>query len=524
MKRNLFFALLSFVPLVIRAQGLINNGAMIVMSGPTANIYIDGATGNYTSQGGGIIVPVGTGSTVTLLGNWYNNSSNGGFSADGTTVVFEGANQTINGTFIPEFDNVVLSGSGTKTLNTITSMCGMSATPVGVLSMGSRPLNLNGFDLTITNPSGTAITNTTGYIISETNAALNPSRVEWLTGTATGSRTIPFGVAGTLIPLTVNITSGMAASSDGFYAATRATASSANTPWASGVTHMFDPTLAQDGSDEAVIDRWWELQFSGNATANITFSYRGSENTLQVPYNTGNLGAQWWATGWFPDNANVGSSPAVLAGVGSVTATGLTFTASTYMPMVLSSLNAPLPVELTSFKGECSGQEILSWATASELNNDYFTVQRSDDGITFGDLGQVNGAGTSTQPHYYTFKDMQPVSGAVYYRLKQTDFNGQTAVSAVITGETCGALDNYMDAYSSGNGIDILMNLNQQSVYEVAVFDARGRIMTSQNFSAAEGANHFLLNGIIPATGVYLVRVTGADGKSFVKRLFIAVE
>lgn len=523
MKRSGILFLLGCIPLLSAAQGLQNNSAYIVMNGASSNIYIDGAAGNYTSNGAGVINPLVNGPTVTLLGNWTNNAGNFGFGAEGVTVVMAGANQTIGGASTTTFYNLTLTGSGTKTLSNISRSGGIGPAFNGVLSLGSRPLDLNGSRFEVKNPATSAITATTGYIQSETNAAFNPSQLYWYIGANTGNYVMPFGVAATQIPLSVNVTTGMSPGSF-FYASTRATATSANTPWTSGVTHMFDPTLAQDGSDEAVIDRWWEFGFSGASTANVTFSYRGSENTLQVPYNTGNLGAQYWATGWFPDNSNIGSSPAVLAGVGTVTAAALVFPAGAVMPMVLSSVQAPLPIELTSFTANCHNHEVIKWSTASEMNNDYFTVQRSDDGAAFYDIGQVNGSGTTTQLHSYSFIDPQPVAGAAYYRLKQTDFNGQFSISAVIAGETCAGSDNSFDAYHSGNGIDILMNIQQDDDYSVAVFDDRGRMIVSQDMPAEKGANHFLINAAIPATGIYLVRITGKDGNSFVKRLFIAVE
>ncbi|HET6993254.1 MAG TPA: T9SS type A sorting domain-containing protein [Bacteroidia bacterium] len=502
---------------------MINNGAHIVMNGANANIYIDGASGNYTSQAGGLIDPLTIGPTITLLGNWVNNSANIGFSFDGSTVNFAGAAQTLGGTNFTHFYNVNLSGSGTKTLLTQERVGGFGGLPIGVLSLGTRPLDLNGSDLWVFNPNAGAITNSTGYIISETNASLNPSQVRWLIGTNTGTRVIPFGtIGGVQIPLTMNTTTAMSSSTSYFIAATRPTPGSNNVPWASGVTQMYDPTLLQDGSDEAVIDRWWELTYSDAATSTITFSYSGAENTLITPYNTGNLGAQYWLGGWIPDNSNIGSAPAVLAGVGTVTAPGIPFLAATYQPMVLSSLSAPLPVELISFKSNCSnGRELLSWATASEINNDYFTVERSDDGISFRDIGTVAGAGTSSQQHNYSFTDPEPVAATIYYRLRQTDFNGHTTNSSIIAAETCGSTVEYIDAYSAGDGVNVVMNIAQQTDYDVAVFDACGSVIIDQNISATEGSNHFLLNGIIPATGVYMIRVTGNNGKTFSKRLLI---
>jgi hypothetical protein len=525
MRAFILIPLISLSSLLVNAQGILNNGAHIVLGSPTTNIYIDGVAGNYKSQAGGTIDPLSLNTNVTLLGNWINNGGNVGFLADGSNVIFAGAAQTIGGTSYTHFYNVRLLGSGTKTLLIQTRVGGFGAIPNGSLNVGTRPLDLNGFDLWITNPAVGGINYTTGYIQSETNVALNPSQVRWVVGTNTGSYVIPFGLSATQIPLTINVTAGMSLAASYFIASTRATLVTNNTPWASTVTQMYDPTLAADGSVQAVIDRWWEFTFSHAATSSITFSYRGAENTLNAPYNTGNIGAQYWAAGWIPDNSNIGSAPAVLAGVGAITAPGIPFVAATYKPMVLSSLSAPLPVELLNFDSNCSnGQEIISWSTATEMNNDYFAIERSDDGNSYHEIGRVNGSGTTSQVHTYSFSDPNPSSSIVYYRLRQTDYNGQSTTSTVIAGQSCGTEVNYIDAFASGGEINLLVNVGQQTDYAVAVLDARGRVIIDQNISANEGANQYLLNGKVPATGIYLVRLTSSNGKQFVKRLFISVE
>jgi hypothetical protein len=525
-KNLIVFVFCCTVSVASFAQGLLNNGAHIVMNGAASNIYIDGAAGNYLSQSGGVIDPLTNGPTITLLGNWTNNAGNIGFGFDGSNVVFAGAAQSINGSNFTHFYNVTLLGSGTKTLNVQTRVGGFGGVPNGVLSLGSRPLDLNGFDLWVFNPAAGAITNTTGYIQSETNASLNPSQVRWFIGTNTGARTIPFGVAGTQIPLTINTTVALPTSVSYFIASTRATAASDNLPWSSTVTHMFDPTLMQDGSDEAVIDRWWDITYDAATTADVTFSYRGSENTMIVPYNTGNVGAQWWGGAWYPDNANIGSAPAVLAGVGSVTASGLSFSAATYTPWVLSSLSAPLPIELVGFNASCENdKEIIRWTTATETNNDYFTIERSDDGATFYAAGTVSGNGTTTQLHTYSFTDPQPVRGNCYYRLRQTDYNGQNTVSPPIVAEKCGT-DNagYIDAFSSGGLISIVTNLSDDVTYKAEVYDAQGKLVISRDLSASAGENRFIINSEKPATGIYMISITGNDGTFFTKKLYLAAE
>jgi alpha-tubulin suppressor-like RCC1 family protein len=98
-----------------------------------------------------------------------------------------------------------------------------------------------------------------------------------------------------------------------------------------------------------------------------------------------------------------------------------------------TSLGVGLPVELLSFTGKSlSNSILLEWSTASEINNDYFTIEKSRDGIAFSELGKINGAGNSTQLNSYSLIDENPFSGTNYYRLKQTDFDGKYSYSEII--------------------------------------------------------------------------------------------
>lgn len=502
----------------LSAQGLQNNGAYIVMSG-ASQIYIDGgANGDYTSAGTGIITPSATG-IITLEGDWNNNSGNTGFGADAGTVVLNDGAQNISGTSSTYFYNLTLQGTGAKTLN-VNTYVGGAITNTGVLSLGTRPLILNSFVLTITNNATTAVSYTTGYVQSETNAGTNPSIMTWNLGFAAGTYVYPFGTAaGLQIPLTFDktVTGGSDVS-----IATRPTATSANTPWAGGVTHMYDPILAQDGSDEAVIDRWWEINSTAATTADITFRYDGAlENTMIVPYNTGNIGAQYWTAAWLPNNANIGSAPAVTAGVGSVTASALTIS-NAYTPWILSSLAAPLPVELVNFTAVCNEPLVnVAWTTASEINNSFFTIQRSDDGINYRDLGTVAGSGTTSQMNTYSFTDTEPTVGATYYRLKQTDFNGQFTVTAPIVQEQCGNAGETVAAFGNGTDVTVDIYTPAESEYTITVYDAQGKLIRSQAVSATTGNNRYELKGLIPSVGIYMISVNGASGIQYSNKLYL---
>lgn len=86
----------------------------------------------------------------------------------------------------------------------------------------------------------------------------------------------------------------------------------------------------------------------------------------------------------------------------------------------------PLPIELISFRADLAGQVVeISWATAAEINNDFFTLELSDNGADWGIIGEEDGAGNSTLRLDYSFIDYNPIPGLSYYRLKQTDYDGQ---------------------------------------------------------------------------------------------------
>lgn len=94
---------------------------------------------------------------------------------------------------------------------------------------------------------------------------------------------------------------------------------------------------------------------------------------------------------------------------------------------------SPLPVELLFFNAELKEQKAeLHWATASETNNHYFTVERSTDGRLFEDLVIVSGHGTSNEEHSYNFTDYNPILPLSYYRLRQTDYDGTIEYSGIV--------------------------------------------------------------------------------------------
>ncbi|MFT4644702.1 MAG: hypothetical protein ACI8ZX_001108 [Planctomycetota bacterium] len=143
---------------------------------------------------------------------------------------------------------------------------------------------------------------------------------------------------------------------------------------------------------------------------------------------------------------NVGASidGAIFTTNGNITTTSNTIRKLNITSTNLSNITcdcpviSTLPIELLSFTGECDNQNIeLEWRTASEINNDYFSIEQSIDGINWQLVAKVDGAGNSTSINNYSYIDVRQYNDISYYRLKQTDFNGEFNYSAIIAIEKC---------------------------------------------------------------------------------------
>ena len=109
------------------------------------------------------------------------------------------------------------------------------------------------------------------------------------------------------------------------------------------------------------------------------------------------------------------------------TFTSATGTFNSRFKLHFNKTTVALPVHLLSFDARCSGGNVdINWSTATETNNDYFTIERSTNASDWNFLKKVTAAGNSNSVRNYSTMDNDPLSGISYYRLKQTDFNGQT--------------------------------------------------------------------------------------------------
>ena len=399
-----------------------------------------------------------------------------------------------------------------------------------VLTRGELNLAGSGTGQTITLENGatTGITRdgatTTGYVKSEeVNAGNNRAKIAWNMGANTGAHIYPFGYttgAGNYIPFTFNKTTAGVAN---IAVSTRATASNDNTPWAAassvGAVNDMSSNMGgyADASIPSVIDRWWDITASAAVTGDLTFSYRGAENTTTLT-PTGNFGAQHWnGTGW---DVAVGSNVGVTTGVGTVSASGQ----STFSPWVLSYLNAALPIELLYFNNTCDDKSVLlTWGTASETNNNYFTIEKSTDGVNFKELTRVyskSGNGNSNTQLEYNYLDND--SKGAYYRLKQTDIDGKNEILKMIFNEGCSLLNSSIAVYAFDKNVTLDVNSASDKTFTLELFNSMGQIVLTKELAAHAGSNDLKIDCSHLSDGVYFVNVLEETTQRLAKKIMLS--
>ena len=174
-----------------------------------------------------------------------------------------------------------------------------------------------------------------------------------------------------------------------------------------------------------------------------------------------------------------------------------------------------LPVQLLGFSAECKeAYTQLIWQTATEINNDYFDIEKSIDGLNFSSVGFVDGAGNSSSVINYSLQDFGVNNETTYYRLKQVDFNGEESYSDIVSLNKCEeSFYEIKQVYFDGsNSLNIDYNLGISGSALVDLVDVRGRIVQSgslilfQNMRRVTWPIENDLSG-----GIYFVRIVSGS-------------
>ncbi len=219
-------------------------------------------------------------------------------------------------------------------------------------------------------------------------------------------------------------------------------------------------------------------------------------------------------------------NPATTTG-GTVTATGLTVGLTYYLMVdgyggdacdfTVSNWTATgiLPVELVRFDGfQEDGLNHLHWVTASELENDYFELQRSDNGVNYSTIVRIDGAGTTNEQRNYSHLDT-PNKSVHYYRLRQVDYDGKEQYSnpVIISGNFHGV--ELVNTYP--NPSKDLFNLELYSTSRTAVtlfiYDMVGMLVGTERLILSKGSNLVSTDQSNLAAGNYSMRIVDENGQ-----------
>ena len=288
-------------------------------------------------------------------------------------------------------------------------------------------------------------------------------------------------------------------------------------------------TLTVDGS----LIIYGDLIVNNTLTLNITGTFIVYGNVVMnnnadiAVSGTGALTIEGSLTGGTNTNITTsGSGTIAVAGdltIQTGTVTGVASSISvggTCLDAGVPCADAALPISLSYFMAISNQANVsINWSTATEENNDFFTLERSSSGVNFHELAIISGAGNSYDALEYTYNDNNPFEGVSYYRLKQTDFDGTTETFHVIATEFYGnseaiqVLQNKVDL----NSLKIYSNLDEENI--ATFYDAMGRI--AKTATLRQGENIIDLSRLSSRSGIYFVRIVNALGKELKTERFI---
>jgi len=280
------------------------------------------------------------------------------------------------------------------------------------------------------------------------------------------------------------------------------------------VSYLNMSPLGMSPSDENHSSGTWVIHNYGVKRSNLDYSmiYRYSDGgvlssdvSLHHLYTRGSNETGSWG--------NVGPSCAVslLTNENYTKFCGL----NEFSQFVVSSSVSPLPVDFLNVKAEESSMDvvIVSWSTATELNNDYFTIEKAEDEYVFYPIGEIESIGNTTFQLDYSFEDLAVEEGVSYYRVKQTDINGEVLYSEVVSvdvGEQGSSL-----VYP--NPVKGYLVIESESIFEYFLCSSDLIVQSVPSFKTTE---RILLDVTSLAKGVYFLKML-IDGKVFTERVVV---
>lgn len=265
------------------------------------------------------------------------------------------------------------------------------------------------------------------------------------------------------------------------------------------------------------LNREWRVQETGTV-GSISLTYDMS--TISGPLGTGTNNANLLRL-MVDDDGDFGNGGTQLISPTSIdgTANTVTFTVDfdngvngTYYTLGSTEEDA-LPITLISFDASVNddNEVKLEWATAEEIGNSYFSIERSADGVEFEIIGTREGAGNSSTIVEYSFTDIRPLNGEAFYRLRQTDFNGEFEHSEIrrvyVDNSEEIAFRLYPNPVSRGETINLKQSSGsaQISSFTYQVLTLNGKVVRSGKAENSQATAGISTAGL--GSGIYLLKV-----------------
>lgn len=172
-----------------------------------------------------------------------------------------------------------------------------------------------------------------------------------------------------------------------------------------------------------------------------------------------------------------------------------------------------LPIELIAFDAKVEGKNVrLNWSTAAEINNDFFTLERSVDGRNFDEIGIVRGSGNTTTRRDYDFVDESPLNGESYYRLRQTDYDGKFEVfdPKRISMKKDILDDSKLSVYPNPftDRFELELESEERGLLTISIIGMDGRTIRSESMQMeSPGIRWTFSDGANLLTGTYILRL-----------------
>ena len=449
--------------------------------------------------------------TIGIAGNWNNEAGSAAFTEGSSTVNFKGSTlqelSAVGGETFYAFQ-INNTGPGVKLMNVISISANLHFVQ-GLIDAKTYQVN---FESNSTNSGASSESYINGKVLKAGFTTTDPFIFP------VGDYRVETGVSGDSI---INV----------YQPAAIIRATSGNSPasftvdynhnnYFPGYTLPNNPPPMDPLSLESVSTcNFWNInRISGNIGVKVRlywtdacFDITEPENLLVAKaFDDGNGGEIWKSVGGPTTNGPFTPGGGYVETSVSVSA---------FSPFTIGSTGGinVLPIELLSFTASPKGQFVEThWVTSTEINNEYFTVERSVDAVNFTKVGRVQGAGNSTSELSYSFIDEAPYSGISYYRLKQTDFDGATTYSDIrsVRMDTDKRFE-LINVYRSEQGVNLTYRSDVE-ILQVEVFDMLGKRIYKTPVHNVGGVSTI---GPSLVRGMYVLRlsngVEGVSGKFF---------